>query len=270
MDDDRFRSFFGFPGSTFGYPKGDYQEEDSEFDDPGDIFDRFRFGAFGRGAPFNDMNDVFKGAETMLRHMDNMFRDMHILGDSGSSFPKLTGSISQEDLDDPYRESRRTPRDEMLKVPDSAANSPETAVEFVSGQADVRRPFLGWNQGHSSITTFAGLGNGKVEQRRTVQNSDGSSSTTVTRRLGDREMNITTRVNRNGETEVEEDLVNFGEDEKEAFEAEWKSQSGVRGDRRDKNPERTASQTKRNHEIPPPILDPQGPSIFQRIFGSWR
>lgn len=67
------------------------------FGDAGDIFSRFRFGGFGRSSPFNDMNDVFRGTESMLRHMDSMFRDMHSFGEYGGSFGRTTGQNDHEE-----------------------------------------------------------------------------------------------------------------------------------------------------------------------------
>jgi hypothetical protein len=75
------------------------EDDDSQTGNFGDdLFSRFRFGNFGRSSG-NDMNDdIFRGAETMLRHMDAMFRDMTALGSFGGS--GVFGQILGPGLDD--------------------------------------------------------------------------------------------------------------------------------------------------------------------------
>ena len=56
-------------------------EQDEYFGD--DVFGRFRFGSFGPSSPFSDMHNAFRGAETMLRHVDKMFQNMQMYGEFG-------------------------------------------------------------------------------------------------------------------------------------------------------------------------------------------
>ena len=97
-----------------------------------------------------------------------------------------------------------------------------------------------------------------------MQNADGSKSTIMARRMGDREVIIPKTINRNGEGEVEEELVNMDENDRADFEQNWQYQRGP-GSRIINNP-RDQSITERDS---PPLLDRHGPGILSKIFGGW-
>ncbi|GAV05933.1 hypothetical protein RvY_15985 [Ramazzottius varieornatus] len=296
MNNRDFRPPFGFPGAFFdGFDSRGGNRFDDEGDDAfgDDIFGRFRFGNLRRSSPFQDMQNAFSGAEMMFRHMDRMFQDMHMFGDFGQIMgpndAHETLAIENGNKDDKNgrRPGRtRSPRDEMLKEPDSD----DITAAFPGGMEDrevkeheVKDIILGrdgrgggrtnsqggfsWS-GSSSMTSFAGFGDGKMEQRRTVQNPDGSKSTIVTRIMGDREITITKTISRNGEEVVEEELVNMDEDDRENFEQEWTGHgqspqfSGLR-------PGRPRDERSIMSRGEPPLLDRRGPGILSKIFGSW-
>lgn len=113
----------------------------------------------------------------------------------------------------------------------------------------------------NSITIFLQ----RAEQRTTVQNSDGSQSTTVTRRIGEREYITTTKIFGNGEKEVHEELVNMDETESGRFNAEWSSPTATRNALK-QNLEHDQQMDNRRMG---PLLDPKGPGLFSRLFKSW-
>ena len=65
---------YRFPGSPF-------DEDEDEFYGRQSMFGRF---GFGQG-PFGDMDDMFRGVESMMRQMDSVFGDVSLLGLPGRS-----------------------------------------------------------------------------------------------------------------------------------------------------------------------------------------
>ncbi|XP_018324576.1 uncharacterized protein LOC108736600 [Agrilus planipennis] len=55
---------------------------------------------------------------------------------------------------------------------------------------------------------------GVVETHRTVRDQEGNEETTITQKFGDKEYTVTTRVDKNGHKEIEENMVNIDESEK--------------------------------------------------------
>ncbi|OQV18023.1 putative Charged multivesicular body protein 4b [Hypsibius exemplaris] len=291
MDDDRFRPPFGFPSGFFGSHRGvprssgsgpfDEEEDEAEFGSFGeDLFGRFRFGTFGRnGMGGNEMEDLFRGAETMIRHMDRMFRDMSSTGAGSGSF----GRIMAPDFDS--NTHRRSPRDEMLKVPDSEASTvtvydprEDDNDTNQTGRGETLLPrdkidsgpgwFGSWSGSSSSVTTMSDFGDGKSEERRTVQHSDGSRSEIFARRMGNKELTTTIKTDRNGQTEVLENLFNMTEDEKADFEASWKAASPVRDVRTHDNAAGWQNLEPVQQTRSAPLLDPHAPNRSAPAAGS--
>ena len=139
-------------------------------------------------------------------------------------------------------------------------------------------PYITLNQKTSFLGRFHWKFSGKLflptqktEEKRTIQNSDGSRSDIVTRRMGSKEISTTTTTDRDGRTEVVENMVNMSEDEREDFESSWNAagprrnisthEALMRGD----YPAPTGEE-----RLPTaPMLDPHAPGIFSKLFGSW-
>jgi hypothetical protein len=105
-----------------------------------------------------------------------------------------------------------------------------------------------------------------MEEKRTIQHSDGSKSVVVTRRMGDKELKVTTKTHRTGESEVIEDLINMNEAEKADFNLRWTSKSPSKSISGNEDREKEGG---RQVYPAPAKLDPHAPSIFSNIFGSW-
>ncbi|CAH1796624.1 unnamed protein product [Owenia fusiformis] len=109
--DDFFRGFFGFhnPPGSFGHRRPQYDQDDSNQDDPCD----------------NDDDDVtfrfhFSETEDLFRHFEDMFKNMGL-----ADFPPppmLPGSVIPGPDGKPGRS--QNPRDNMLKEPDAFTDDP--------------------------------------------------------------------------------------------------------------------------------------------------
>ncbi|KAM6037945.1 LOW QUALITY PROTEIN: HCLS1-associated protein X-1 [Theristicus caerulescens] len=272
-----FRGFFGFPGRRrprdplFGGTAWD-EEEEEEDDGPSLAQPPQDFGfGFSPSGP--------RGA------FEELFRDMgELLGLFGGAW---TGPPQpfEPPLPGPGEGGAGRPlRDSMLKHPDSPASpgDPESA----SDPAQPWRPFLGLEDAHpappglkedqdlDSQVSSAGLGtilrpeepksrsyfqsvsvtkvtlpDGAVEERRTVQDSQGRRETTVTRRRGDQAF-ITTTKEDGQSKDYREEVVNMDDRELAQFAGTWPQQDELRA---------------------PNLSDPSSTlgSFFRRWFSSW-
>ncbi|KAK2540108.1 hypothetical protein Q9966_004680 [Columba livia] len=247
---DAFRGFFGFPGR--GRPRDPlfgaaWDEEDEEEDDAGPSAAQppqdFGFGFTPGGS---------RGA------FEELFRDMgELLGLFGGSW-----AGPPQPFEPP--QPRRPLRDSMLKEPDGPA--PGAASGDPEGPSDPRpwTPFLGLDdarpvppafkedQDLDSQVSSAGLGtilrpnepesrsyfksvsvtkvtlpDGAVEERRTVQDSQGHRETTVTRRRGDQAF-ITTTKEDGQRRDYREEVLNMDDRELAQFTDSWPRQDELR------------------------------------------
>ncbi|XP_064331032.1 HCLS1-associated protein X-1 isoform X2 [Phalacrocorax carbo] len=270
---DAFRGFFGFPGrhSTA------WDEEEEEDDGPSLPQPPQDFG-FGFGFRPGGSRGAF----------EELFRDVgELLGVFGGSWAGPPQPFERP-LPGPGEGSTGQPlRDSMLKHPDSPAPSASPGdPEHGSDPARPWRPFLGLEDAHppppglkedqdlDSQVSSAGLGtilrpdepkshsyfqsvsitkvtlpDGAVEERRTVQDSQGCWETTVTRRRGDQAF-ITTTKEDGQSKDYREEVVNMDDRELAQFAGTWPWQDEFR---------------------PPNLSDPSSTlgSFFRRWFSSW-
>ena len=69
--------------------------------------------------------------------------------------------------------------------------------------------------------------------------------------------------------------MNLDESEKSQFEEEFEQNVAAPAaakvpPMRHRTDDRTVTDARRQNSFDTPVLDPKGPSIFQRLFGSWR
>ncbi|KAM4755487.1 HCLS1-associated protein X-1 [Cyanocitta cristata] len=275
---DAFRGFFGFPGRCrprdplFGGAAWDEEEEDggpSMSQPPQD----FGFG-FSPGSP--------RGA------FEELFRDMGELFGVFGGFWADPQQPFESALPGPDEGSAGRPlRDSMLKHPESAPASAAPGSSGSAGDlARPWRPFLGLEDAHrappglkedqdlDSQVSSVGLGtilrpnepkshsyfqsvsvtkvtlpDGAVEERRTVQDSQGRRETTVTRRRGDQAFITTTKEDGHNK-DYREDVVNMDDQELAQFAGTWPQQDELHA---------------------PNLSDPSSAlgSFFRRWFSSW-
>uniref|UniRef100_A0A8V1ADJ7 HCLS1 associated protein X-1 n=1 Tax=Gallus gallus TaxID=9031 RepID=A0A8V1ADJ7_CHICK len=222
---DAFRGFFGFPGRgrprdpLFGAPWDDDEEEEEEAEGPPGPRppDDFGFG-FSPGGAFEellrDMGELlgaFGGGWAGLPPPFGGERGWG--GPGGAARPGLTPAIPAEPpLPGPG--ARRPLRDSMLKEPEGPARpwEPLPALEeppppapgqkedgdldsqvSSAGLSTILRPRQPRSYFQSVSVTTVTLPDGAVEERRTVQDSQGHRETTVTRRRGDQAFITTTK-----------------------------------------------------------------------------
>ncbi|KAM6365191.1 HCLS1-associated protein X-1 isoform 2-T2 [Pluvialis apricaria] len=258
---DAFRGFFGFPGRRrprdplFGGTAWD--DEDEEEDDGPSLAQPPQDFAFGFGFGPGGSRGAF----------EELFRDVgELLGVFGGAWagppqpfePALPGP-GEGGVGRPLRDS-------MLKHPDSP--TPGTSPGGPEGTRDPARPwrpFSGLEDAHpappdlkedqdlDSQVSSAGLGtilrpdepkshsyfqsvsvtkvtlpDGAVEERRTVQDSQGRRETTVTRRRGDQAF-ITTTKEDGQSKDYREEVVNMDDRELAQFAGTWPRQDELRG-----------------------------------------
>ncbi|XP_050183844.1 HCLS1-associated protein X-1 [Myiozetetes cayanensis] len=252
---DAFRGFFGFPGPRrprdplFGGAAWD-EEEEEEDDGPGLAQPPQDFGfGFSPGAS--------RGT------FEELFRDMgELLGALGGAWAGPPQPFAPA-LPSPGEE--RPLRDSMLKHPDSPpASAAPAGPEGGRDPARPWRPFLGLDdagpappgpkadQDLDSQVSSAGLGtilrpdepksrsyfqsvsvtkvtlpDGAVEERRTVQDSQGRRETTVTRRRGDQAFITTTKEDGQGK-DYREEVLNMDDRELAQFAGSWPRQEELR------------------------------------------
>ncbi|XP_042641007.1 HCLS1-associated protein X-1 [Tyto alba] len=280
---DAFRGFFGFPGRCrprdplFGGTAWDEEEEEEEDDGPSLAQPPPDF-AFGFGFSPGGSRGAFEG----------LFRDVgELLGVFGGAWPGAPHPIEPPQPGPSEPGAGRPLRDSMLKQPDGSASSasPE-GPEHRSDPAWPWRPFPGLedarpappglkeDQDLDSQVSSAGLGtilrpeepksrsyfqsvsvtkvtlpDGAVEERRTVQDSQGRRETTVTRRRGDQAF-ITTTKEDGQSKDYREEVVNMDDRELAQFAGTWPQPDELRA---------------------PNLSDPSSTlgSFFRRWFSSW-
>ncbi|KAM6234233.1 HCLS1-associated protein X-1 [Porphyrio hochstetteri] len=250
---DAFRGFFGFPGQRRPrdpFAGGLVWDEEEEEEDDGPALaqpppDCFSFG-FGRGGAFEDL-----------------FRDVgELLGAFGGAW---AGPPQPFEPLPPGPSPGQPLRDSMLKHPDSpAASASPGGSDRADDPARPWRPFPGLedarpappdlkeDQDLDSQVSSAGLGtilrpdepksrsyfqsisvtkvtlpDGAVEERRTVQDSQGHRETTVTRRRGDKAFVTTTKEDGQSK-DYQEEVVNMDDRELAQFAGTWPRQDELR------------------------------------------
>ncbi|XP_067666892.1 HCLS1-associated protein X-1-like [Haliotis asinina] len=88
------------------------------------------------------------------------------------------------------------------------------------------------HHGSVSITTIRGA-DGKLEQRKTVIDSDGNEETTVTRQLGDKSHTTRTKKDEFGVVEENQTMKNMDEDDLKSFDTQWQKKGRQPTDPRD-------------------------------------
>uniref|UniRef100_A0A8C4UEE7 HCLS1 associated protein X-1 n=1 Tax=Falco tinnunculus TaxID=100819 RepID=A0A8C4UEE7_FALTI len=277
---DVFRGFFGFPGRhrprdpLFGGTAWDEEEEEDD-DGPAPPQPPHDF-AFG----FGFSPDGTRGA------FEELFRDMgELLGVFGGGWARPPPPL-EPPLPGPGEGSAGRPlRDSMLKQPDAPSAVPG-GPEGARDPPRPWRPFLGLDdappaspgpkedQDLDSHVSSAGLGtilrpdepksrsyfqsvsvtkvtlpDGAVEERRTVQDSQGRRETTVTRRRGDQAF-ITTTKEDGQSKDYREEVVNMDDRELAQFAGSWPQQDEL---------------------CAPKLSDPSSVlgNFFRRWFSSW-
>ncbi|XP_051497062.1 HCLS1-associated protein X-1 [Apus apus] len=266
---DAFRGFFGFPGRhrprdpLFGGSAWDEEEEEEDegpslAQPPQDFAFSFGFSpSWSRGA------------------FEELFRDMgELLGVFGGAWAGPPQPFEPPALPGPGAGGTGRPlRDSMLKQPDG---DPARPWRPFLGLEDARPdpPGLKEDQDLDSQVSSAGLGtilrpeepksrsyfqsvsvtkvtlpDGAVEERRTVQDSQGRRETTVTRRRGDQAFITTTKEDGQGK-DYREEVVNMDDRELAEFAGAWPQQDELRA---------------------PTLSDPASllGSFFRRWFSSW-
>ncbi|KQK76065.1 HCLS1-associated protein X-1 [Amazona aestiva] len=265
---DAFRGFFGFPGPR--RPRdplfdGATWDEDEDDEDAPSLAQRPpRFGPGPRGA------------------FEDLFRDMgELLGLFGGAWAGLPlPSGEQEERLRPPAPAVPGPgegrplRDSMLKCPESPAPSQPWSPFLGLDGAPLAPPGLKADQDLDSQVSSTGLGtilrpdepkahsyfqsvsvtkvtlpDGAVEERRTVQDSQGRRETTVTRRRGDQAF-ITTTKEDGQSKDYREEVVNMDDRELAQFASTWLPQDNLH---------------------PPNLSDPSSAlgGFFRRWFSSW-
>ncbi|XP_053906901.1 HCLS1-associated protein X-1 [Cuculus canorus] len=283
---DAFRGFFGFPGRGGNRPRDPLfgsaaWDEDEDEDEDGvasglsEPPQDFLF-SFGFSPSFGFSRGGSRGA------FEELFRDMgELLGALGGAWPALPPP-----LEPPQPSPQRPLRDSMLKQPDDPAPSAspggsESCVEpawrwspFLGLEDAPPAPALKEDQDLDSQVSSAGLGtilrpgepesrsyfqsisvtkvtlpDGAVEERRTVQDSQGRRETTVTRRRGDQAFITTTKEDGKGK-DYREEVVNMDDRELAQFTDAWPRQDKL---------------------CTPNLSDPSSVlgSFFRRWFSSW-
>ncbi|GAB0200881.1 HCLS1-associated protein X-1 [Grus japonensis] len=278
---DAFRGFFGFPGRRRprdpligGSAWNEEEEEEEEEEDDGPSLAQppqdFAFG-FSPGGSRGAFQDLFRDVGEFLGFFGGAWA-----GPPQPFEPPVPSPSEGQPL-----------RDSMLKHPDSPAPSASLGdPERASDPARPWRPFLGLedvcpappglkeDQDLDSQVSSAGLGtilrpdepeshsyfqsisvtkvtlpDGAVEERRTVQDSQGRRETTVTRRRGDQAF-ITTTKEDGQSKDYREEVVNMDDRELAQFAGTWPRQDEL---------------------YAPNLSDPSSVlgSFFRRWFSSW-
>ncbi|XP_030329669.1 LOW QUALITY PROTEIN: HCLS1-associated protein X-1 [Strigops habroptila] len=267
---DAFRGFFGFPGPRrprdplFGGALWDEDEDDEDEDGPSLAQPPPDFGFGPRGA----FEELFRDVSELLG----------VFGGAWAGLPPPSGG-HEERLPPPQPPlpgpgEGRPLRDSMLKHPESPAPARPWRPFPALDDAPPAPPGLKADQDLDSQVSSAGLGtilrpgepkahsyfqsvsvtkvtlpDGAVEERRTVQDSQGRRETTVTRRRGDQAF-ITTTKEDGQSKDYREEVVNMDDRELAQFAGTWPPQDNLH---------------------PPNVSDPSSAlgSFFRRWFSSW-
>lgn len=170
------------------------------------------------------------------------------------------------------RWNRVRPQDKKDSDLDGEVPSSSEIAELYKGGGETRRPlkespspFSFFSHNSVSIHTVFGA-DGKMEERRTVRDSDGREETTITRRMGDSSHSVTTFKDDSGQVEKRETFHNVDKDNLSDFEHHWQGKKPIPEPGQDNN----GSVKDKSGLLP---SQPQNPlsndtgSIFRRLFG---
>ncbi|KAK4879980.1 hypothetical protein RN001_008126 [Aquatica leii] len=170
------------------------------------------FGIFNSDAPFFDNDESFFGGFKETSPFFNFGfsqlpaeRDIHRAPDGnlrdnflkpGYEEPVNKKSIKTDsDLDEQYR-------------------SGDFSRTLVPKQ---QTPTQTFSYGKSVVSKTITNSDGLIETHKTIQDQNGNREETVTRKRGDKEYTVITRIDKNGVKEITENLVNIDESEKDTF-----------------------------------------------------
>ncbi|XP_055927094.1 uncharacterized protein LOC129958566 isoform X2 [Argiope bruennichi] len=212
----------------------------------------------------------------LFRRMDDMLSRMF-----SSSF----GALESENFSDQVQ-NESNPRAMMLKEPDcSSCDSSPNEFPFDSRQhpplidSDIddkvaknkwllkENPFQKIEPNFSykkfsSIKTVR-LPDGTLEEHRTVTDSQGKTTTTVRRSIGDQSYEVTTHSDEKGLKEKDEKFINMDENDLAKFEKKWQSIKSENIPFLVPDMKTNSLETTLNS----PVGDPSYTSLFKKFFG---
>ncbi|GFS96107.1 uncharacterized protein NPIL_489741 [Nephila pilipes] len=244
--------------------------EDQEFGDEEGTWDSFDVPFMD---PFENLEDT---SHDLFQRMDDMLNRMF-----SASFAAMESEKFGE-----YVQTETNPRAMMLKEPDCSscdlspnelpleASLPSSLVDSDIDDKVAKHKWLlkegPYNDGErsfsfskfSSVKTIR-LPDGTLEERHTVKDSQGNTTTTVRRAIGDQSHEVTTHIDENGLKEKLEKFTNFDENDLHNFEEKWQNI------RKESNTIPALDLKSNQHEpkLKVPAGDPSYLSLFKKFFG---
>ena len=167
----------------------------------------------------NSMAQIHREMDDMMRHAFGPF--------SGPSYPP----VSQ-----PNVQSIDQPKDQDKQVqPYGIFNDAHylsdwdfvKQLEQLEKQPNTLRPSIDHPRmqyyGRSHFYNYSSTGDGKVEERKVIQDSQGNRMESIQKKLGDRVWAKTIKRNEKGEVNEDEKMYNMSDEDKETFINDWRS-----------------------------------------------
>ncbi|XP_074592959.1 uncharacterized protein LOC141848793 [Brevipalpus obovatus] len=168
--------------------------------------------------------------DDFFRHVDDAMRNF-MMDD-----PWMDGS-SRFDPHRPFpdyqNQSPRSLRDQFVEPHFPSRGRPRNAVRD-GGMSGSLQPYgfdsffdqIPQGQSYYKSYTYSKTSNGdKIEERKIETDHSGKKIESITRKMGDKVVSVTSRGDVNGVKEVDQNLINIDEEEIDKFDKEWRDQS---------------------------------------------
>ncbi|XP_046354655.2 HCLS1-associated protein X-1-like isoform X1 [Haliotis rufescens] len=266
---DLFRGIFGFNRHRFD--GSERNRNDRFFDDDDDDFAEYDDGTDTDHMFHHFHDEMQKQMDSLNQQMEEMFkqfgavdfpsvlpgepsgpavtqkpRDKMLKPGQSEGSPASPSLEDQPRLDAPslFRRFFTVPRFGQIQQEEKVDKDLDNDVEgkdlskILSPMQPERRgmfphgPGIFSHHGSVSITTIRGA-DGKLEQRKTVIDSDGNEETTVTRQVGDKSHTIRTKKDEFGVVEENQTMKNIDKDDLTSFDEQWQNKGRQPTDPRD-------------------------------------
>ena len=205
----------------------DFFDRRNEKKDP--FFDDGLFPPFNQrsifDSPFsmlhNSLTQIHREMDEMMRHAFNggRFPQRHPkIGDSQTKDEDLDKQVQQYGLNSVFQDDSYLSDWDFVKQLERLDKQPKSTInDQTVNEANPKY------YGRSHFYNYSSTGDGKIEERKVMQDSQGNRIESVQKKLGDRIWARTIKQNEKGELDQNEKMFNMDEKDKESFLSDWRS-----------------------------------------------
>lgn len=192
------------------------------------FFDDGFFPSYGRPPFESPISMIHNSMAQIHREMDDMMR----FAFGRSAYPEITPPNSQpndpSNAPEPGKQLQPYGSNSFFNDADYLSEWDFVKqLEQLDKRPDALRPSINSPNmqyyGRSHFYNYSSTGDGKVEERKVIQDSQGNRMESIQKKLGDRIWAKTIKRNEKGEVDEDEKMYNMSDEDKEKFISEWRS-----------------------------------------------